>query len=252
MNARVIPCLLLKNEGLIKTVKFNKEIYIGDPINAIRIFNDKEVDELVFLDIEASKEGREPNFKYIEQLAGECFMPFAYGGGVSKLSHIRSLNALGVEKVIINTAAFKTENFIYEAVESFGSSTIVISIDLKKDIFGKYCVYTHSGKKKVSKNLKEIFNLINSWQVGEVIINSIDRDGTMKGYDEVLIKMATDILDMPVVALGGAGSLEDFKSVIKNSSASAVAAGSFFVFYGPHKAVLINYPSAQEINVINQ
>lgn len=252
MNVRIIPCLLLKNQGLIKTIKFNKETYVGDPINAIRIFNEKEVDELVFLDITATKEKRGPNLSYIQQLAGECFMPFAYGGGVTTIDHIKKLNSIGVEKVIINTAAFNDSEFINCAVKEFGSSTIVISIDVKKDFLGKYRVYTNGGSNKISKSLKEIFELINTWQVGEVIINSIDRDGMMCGYDEALIKLANDNLDMPVVALGGAGKIEDFKSIIKNTSVLAVAAGSMFVFYGPHKAVLINYPNSAQIAMINE
>jgi cyclase len=252
MNVRIIPCLLLKNQGLVKTLKFGKDTYVGDPINAIRIFNDKEVDELVFLDISATKENRSPKLSYIQQLASECFMPFAYGGGVTTIDHIKKLNSIGVEKVIINTAAFTDSEFINKAVKEFGSSTIVISIDVKKDFFGRYHIYTNGGSNKVSKSLKEIFELINEWQVGEVIVNSIDRDGTMNGYDEMLIKLATDTLDMPVVALGGAGKIEDFKNVIKNTSVLAVAAGSMFVFYGPHKAVLINYPTHEQIALINQ
>lgn len=252
MNFRIIPCLLLRNQGLVKTIKFKKEIYIGDPINAIRIFNDKEVDELVFLDILATREKRPPNLEYIKKLAGECFMPFAYGGGITNIDQIAELNAIGVEKIIVNSIAFSDASFVKRAVERFGSSTIVISIDVKKDFFGKYHVYTHGGTKKVSISLKEILNKINEWQVGEVIVNSIDKDGTMQGYDEFLIKLVTDVLDMPVIALGGAGVIKDFQSVIMNAGASAVAAGSFFVFYGPHKAVLINYPTNEQIKSINQ
>lgn len=252
MNFRIIPCLLLRNQGLVKTIKFKKEIYIGDPINAIRIFNDKEVDELVFLDILATREKRPPNLEYIKKLAGECFMPFAYGGGITNIDQIAELNAIGVEKIIVNSIAFSDASFVKQAVERFGSSTIVISIDVKKDFFGKYHVYTHGGTKKISISLKEILNKINEWQVGEVIVNSIDKDGTMQGYDEFLIKLVTDVLDMPVIALGGAGVIKDFQSVIMNAGASAVAAGSFFVFYGPHKAVLINYPTNEQIKSINQ
>lgn len=252
MNFRIIPCLLLKHQGLVKTVKFSKETYIGDPINAIRIFNEKEVDELVFLDILATKENRGPDLEYIKHLAGECFMPFAYGGGISSLEQIGELNAIGVEKVIINSAAFNSSDLINNAVERFGSSTIVISIDIKKDFFGNYHVYINGGAKKIALSLKEVLHKINEWQVGEVIVNSIDRDGMMKGYDEALIKYVTDILDMPVIALGGAGTINDFKSVVNYAGASAVAAGSFFVFYGPYKAVLINYPTLQQIKEINK
>jgi cyclase len=242
MSIRVIPCLLLKNQGLVKTVKFKNEIYVGDPINAIRIFNDKEVDELVFLDILASKENRNPNIAYISNLASECFMPFAYGGGITTLDQIAELNSIGVEKVIINSAAFLDETFIPKAVERFGTSSIVLSLDFKKDLFGNYNAYL---------SFKEILTKVNQWQVGEVIINCIEKDGVMNGYDEVLIKKASSELDMPLVALGGAGTLEHMKSAVSNAGASAVAAGSFFVFYGPHKAVLINYPSIEQLNVLN-
>lgn len=251
MSIRVIPCLLLKNQGLVKTVKFKNEIYVGDPINAIRIFNDKEVDELVFLDILASKENRNPNIACISNLASECFMPFAYGGGITTLNQIAELNSIGVEKVIINSAAFLDETFIPKAVERFGTSSIVLSLDFKKDIFGNYNAYILGGSKKVNLSFKEILTKVNQWQVGEVIINCIEKDGVMNGYDEVLIKKASSELDMPLVALGGAGTLEHMKSAVSNAGASAVAAGSFFVFYGPHKAVLINYPSIEQLNVLN-
>jgi cyclase len=247
MDVRVIPCLLLKNQGLVKTIKFKKDIYIGDPINAIKIFNDKEVDELVFLDIMASKENRPPNMGFIKDLAGECFMPFAYGGGISTLDQIGELNSIGVEKVIINSAAFSKPGFIEQAVDRFGSSTIVISIDVKKDLFGDYTIMTNGNTIKVRGKFNEILQKINDWRVGEVIVNSIDRDGTMQGYDEVLIKKSTEILDMPVVALGGAGSIQHFKNIIDKGGVLAVAAGSLFVFYGPHKAVLIQYPSKDEL-----
>lgn len=249
MSIRVIPSLLLSGQGLVKTVKFNKQTYIGDPINAIRIFNDKEVDELVFLDILATKEDREPNYEFIAKLAGECFMPLAYGGGIKSIEQIRKLNSIGVEKIIINTSAFLNPNFIKTAVDTFGSSTIVISLDVKKDFWGNYRVYTTKGTDKVNESLSQILQKINDWDVGEVIVNSIDRDGTMIGYDEALLRQITDVLTMPVVALGGAGKIEHLKSVIKNANVSAVAAGSLFVFYGSHKAVLINYPSQlKEIN----
>jgi cyclase len=251
MSIRVIPCLLLKNLGLIKTFKFKNEIYIGDPINAIRIFNDKEVDELVFLDISASKENRKPNISFIRNLASECFMPFAYGGGITTLDEIAELNSIGVEKVIINSSAFIDETFIPKAIDRFGSSSIVLSLDFKKDIFGNYSAYILSGSKKINLTFMELLNRVNQWQVGEVIVNCIERDGVMNGYDEVLIKKITNELDMPLVALGGAGSLEHMKSAVINAGASAVAAGSFFVFYGPHKAVLINYPNIEQLNVLN-
>lgn len=242
LKTRVIPCLLLKGEGLVKTVKFKNETYIGDPINAIKIFNDKEVDELVLLDILASREAKEPNFKYIESLAGECFMPLAYGGGVSKLEHIANLNSIGVEKVIINSAGINNPDFLRRAVDRFGSSSIVLSLDIKKNFMGKPYLYTHSGSKKVNLNILDFFDTINEINVGEIVINSIDHDGMMNGYNLELIKMISSRVTMPVVALGGAGKKSDFDDALK-AGASAVAAGSMFVYYGPHKAVLINYTS---------
>lgn len=249
MRARVIPTLLLKNKGLVKTIKFKNDQYIGDPINAIKIFNDKEVDELVFLDIQASKENRSPNFKYIELLAGECFMPLAYGGGVNTLNHISELNMIGVEKVIINSAGLQNPTFIKQAVDRFGSSSIVVSLDVKKNFWGKPALYTHGGSQLVNKGLFEMVELINKLNVGEIIINSIDHDGVMLGYNLELIKKVSSMVDMPVVALGGAGKMVHLKEALQ-AGASAVAAGSMFVFYGPNKAVLINYPSQQELGLL--
>lgn len=252
MSVRVIPCLLLKNNSLVKTVKFKNEAYIGDPINAIRIFNDKEVDELVILDISASMENKNPNFELIMSLASECFMPFSYGGGVNSIDHIEKLNSLGVEKVIINSAAFENEQFVIDAVKKFGQSSIVLSIDIKRDLFGNYSAYIFGGTKKVKYSLLELLKKANEWQVGEVIINCINRDGEMKGYDEQLFKLATKILNMPLVALGGAGTFSHMESLIRNTGISAVAAGSLFVYYGPHKAVLINYPNLVQLNELNK
>lgn len=243
MNIRIIPCLLLKNQSLVKTIKFKNEIYVGDPINAVRIFNDKEVDELVILDISATKEKRGPNFKYIKSLASECFMPFAYGGGITNLEQIAHLNTIGVEKVIINSQTFIEETFIINAVKHFGSSSIVVSIDVKKDIWGNYIVYHSGGSKKTNYSFKEILHKLNEWEVGEVILNSIDRDGMMVGYDKNLIKKTSEVLNMPLIALGGASSLENMREVVMDSGASAAAAGSLFVFYGKFNAVLINYPN---------
>jgi cyclase len=252
MSIRVIPCLLLKNQGLVKTINFKGDKYVGDPINAIRIFNDKEVDELVFLDILASKEKRGPNMTYVKALASECFMPFAYGGGITTLDQIAELNSIGVEKVIINSAAFLQDNFIVQAVERFGTSSIVLSLDFKKDFFGNYNAYILGGSKKINYSFKDILAKVNEWQVGEVIVNSIEKDGTMKGYDEILINKISSVVDMPIVALGGAGSIEHMKTVVDNAGASAVAAGSLFVFYGPHNAVLINYPSIKQLDLLNK
>ena len=248
LGARVIPCLLFRDESLVKTIKFKSPIYIGDPINAVKIFNDKEVDELVILDIMATREKRAPNFNYIKEIAGECFMPLAYGGGITSLSDIEELAKIGVEKVILSSFAVKNHNFLKAAVREFGSSTIVVCLDVKVNFWGKYGVYTDGGRVPSGEGPISIAKELEEIEVGELIVNSIDRDGTFKGYDLKLLKQITDVVNMPVVACGGAGSIEHFRSAITEGHVSAVAAGSFFVFHGPHKAVLIQYPSKIDID----
>ena len=239
----VIPCLLLKGKGLVKTIKFRNPTYIGDPINAIKIFNDKEVDELVFFDINASAEKRHPNLKLINEIAGECFMPLAYGGGITSMQDIEDLIKIGVEKVIISSHAVKNPSFIQKVVKEFGSSTIVVCLDVKKTFLGNYEIYINNGRKSTGKGPVKMAKVFEEIGIGELIINSIDKDGTYTGYDIGLLKMITDNVTMPVVACGGASTLEDFGEVVKKAAVSAVAAGSLFVFHGYHKAVLINYPN---------
>jgi cyclase len=246
LKPRVIPVLLLQNNGLVKTTKFKDPKYIGDPINAIKIFNDKEVDELVFLDIEASKGKRSIDYELISNIASECFMPLCYGGGIKDIESIRKILQLGVEKIAINSYAFENPDLIKEAALLFGTSTIVISIDVKKNIFGKYEIWTNGGTKKIKTGLNEAILNMEQLGAGEILINSIDKDGTMLGYDCKLIEQVSKLVSIPVVAAGGAGKILDFKNAI-NSGASAVAAGSMFVFHGKHKAVLITYPSRKEI-----
>lgn len=245
LETRVIPVLLLKDNGLVKTEKFKKYRYVGDPINAIRIFNEKEVDELILLDLEANNSGK-INFNLIERITSECFMPLCYGGGIQDIDTIRKILALGVEKIALNTFALNNLSFLKSAIEEFGSSTIVLSIDIKKNILGKYEIYTNGGKKKHSRSLEEVLISIEQLKVGEVLINSIDKDGTQSGYDLKLIKKVSELITMPVVACGGAGSIEDFK-LGKENGASALAAGSFFVFHGKFKAVLITYPERNKL-----
>jgi cyclase len=250
LRTRVIPCLLLQNKGLVKTIKFKDPTYVGDPINAIKIFNEKEVDELIFLDIEAAKEGRGPLMQRISEIATECFMPFCYGGGIKTLDQMRRILAAGAEKVAVNTQAILNPSLIKEASEEFGSQSVVVSIDVKKDIFKKYHVFEHAKKRTTKLDPVEFAVKMKEMGAGELMINSVDRDGTMQGYDVELLKKITSAVDIPVIACGGAGKIGDLCEVIKAGGASAVAAGSVFVFYGKHKAVLINYPSEQEIQEI--
>jgi cyclase len=244
---RVIPCLLLRNNGLVKTVRFRDTTYVGDPINAVKIFNEKEADELIFLDIDATKTGKEPSYAMIEKIASECFMPFSYGGGVKSIQTIEKIIKSGAEKIIINTEAFLNRDFIREAVKEFGSSTIVVSIDAKKKLLEGYTVHIKGGTVNTGKKVVGYAREMEDAGVGEIFINSIDRDGTMAGYDIELIRAVSDAVDVPVIACGGAGKLEDFSEAFREGGASAVSAGSFFVFHGKRRAVLITYPGYQEI-----
>lgn len=249
LRTRVIPVLLLRNKGLVKTIRFGASKYIGDPINAVKLFNDKEVDELVFLDIDASKEGRGPNFDLIKNIASECFMPLGYGGGITTLEDIKRLFSIGVEKVIINSAALKDLSLVTEAARIFGDQSIVVSIDVTKNFLGKYQTYSHA---KISHSRSNPLNYALEAEMagaGEIILNSVDRDGVMEGYDIKLIKLVTEATKIPVVACGGAGDLTDIKKAV-DAGASGVAAGSIFIYHGPHKGVLINYPTQSELKKI--
>lgn len=247
LRTRVIPCLLLKNKGLVKTVKFKNEKYVGDPINAVKIFNDKEVDELVFLDIEASKKGNEPDFEFLKKITREAFMPMGYGGGITNTEQIRNILYLGFEKVILNSIIFEKPEIILEASKLCGNQSIVVSIDVKKNIFGKYKVYSHKNNKKYDIDPVDMAIKAEKSGAGELIINSVDNDGMMKGYDTELIKLISEKVNIPVVAIGGAGKIDDLVDAVNIGKASAVSAGSMFVFHGPHKAVLINYPNKKEL-----
>lgn len=247
IHPRVIPCLLLKNDGLVKTVKFKNSAYVGDPINAVKIFNEKEVDELILLDIEASKNHKQPNYDFIHKIATECFMPFCYGGGITTFDQVQKIFRLGAEKVSINSAFIENGNIIKETSRSFGSQSIVVSIDVKKSITGKYRVYDHKRKKLLKTDPIEFSRKAESSGAGEILINSVDQDGMMAGLDIKLIKAVSKAVYIPVIACGGARSLPDIRQGIKEGGASAVAAGSMFVFQGKHKAVLINYPEYNEI-----
>lgn len=247
IRTRVIPCLLLKGQGLVKTIKFKDPTYLGDPINIVKIFNDKEVDELTFLDITATNENRKPPFALIESIASECFMPLGYGGGIRSLEDMKTLYNLGVEKISINSYAIENPAFIQAAADMAGSQSICVSMDVKKNFWGKYEVFTHSGSKGSGLDPIKWAKEAENRGAGELLINSIDRDGTMQGYDLELIKMVASSVNIPVVACGGARTTQDLADAVLKGGASAAAAGSMFVFQGPHRAVLISYPSAKEL-----
>jgi cyclase len=242
LNHRVIPCLLLSNGGLVKTRKFENGVYVGDPINAIRIFNEKEVDELVLLDIRASLEKRGPDYDLLKEIASECFMPLAYGGGIISIDQIRTLLRLGIEKVILNTALNRDPNFVREAVDTFGSQAITASIDVRRKLFGRYEVITLAGTEATGLTPVEAARKAEELGVGEILLTSIDAEGSMTGYDIDLLAQVSQSTNVPVIASGGAGKLDDFRTAVRAGHASAVSAGSMFVFYGPHRAVLITYP----------
>ncbi|PWG05476.1 AglZ/HisF2 family acetamidino modification protein [Polaribacter aquimarinus] len=247
---RVIPVLLLKNKGLVKTVKFNKSRYIGDPINAVKIFNDLEADELVFLDITASKEKRTISLDLVKEIGDEAFMPFAVGGGIKTLKDVEEILKAGAEKVVLNSVLHSNMNIISDVALKFGSQSVIASVDVKKNFFGKYVVYIKSGKKKIKTQLIDYVKMIESKGAGEIIINSIDNDGLMQGYDLELIKTISEVVDIPVIACGGAGNLGHFKEATQKSFASAVSAGSVFVYHGPRRGILINYPEKNELNKV--
>ncbi len=242
LRRRIIPCLLLKDKGLVKTIRFKESTYVGDPINAVKVFNQKEVDELVFLDILATRERRDPPLAFLSRIASECFMPFAYGGGIRSIETVRELLAVGVEKVVINSYAFENPDFIRTAAERFGSQSIVVSIDVKKTMFGKYVVCTEGGTRNTKKDPAEYAQQMAALGAGEIFLTSMDRDGMQQGYDLDLIRHVAPRVPVPVIACGGAGQVRHFSEAIHDAGASAVAAGSMFVFTGPHRAVLINYP----------
>ena len=243
---RVIPVLLIDNGGLVKSIRFRNHQYIGDPINAVKIFNEKEVDEIAILDISASREKRSPDIEQVKKIAGEAFMPLAWGGGINSLRQVQELVEAGVEKLIMNHSAIHNPSFISEAAKWTGSQSIVVSIDVKKNIWGKYRVYTANGAGKTSLDPAEFAQQMESAGAGEILLQDIDRDGCFSGYNLELIQLVSSKVSIPVIAASGAGSIADFSSAV-NSGASAVAAGSLFVLQRPHRAVLISYPTQQEL-----
>jgi cyclase len=239
---RVIPCLLLRGYGLVKTRKFKDPVYVGDPVNAVRIFSEKEADELVILDIDASKEGREPNYELIEEIAGECLMPIGYGGGITSLAQVKRLIRSGVEKVVVNsTAALGSMQVISDAAAAFGSQAVVGAIDVRRTMLKGYRIVARSATVETSLKLEEHCRALVAAGAGEIFLNDVDADGTMAGFDLKLVRRVAESVDVPVVACGGAGTIDHLSQAIREGGASAVAAGSMFVFHGKHRAVLINY-----------
>lgn len=249
LRSRIIPCLLVHNKGLVKTVNFKEPKYVGDPINAVKIFNEKEVDELIVLDIDASVEGRGPNFEMIKNLAAECRMPFCYGGGVTTVEQAKKIIELGAEKVALSSSAINNPDLLSEIGQEVGIQSVVVVIDVKKRGLltgGGYDIFTRNGKEKAKLKLKDFVFALNEIGIGEIVINSIDKDGTMSGYDLSLISMIREWTNFPITVLGGAGSIEDVKSLIETFKIIGAAAGSLFVFKGKYRAVLISYPNKEE------
>ena len=247
-RARVMPCLLLQDDVLVKTLKFSKPSYVGDAINAVRIYNELQVDELVFLDIGATKAGREPSYKILQEIATECFMPLAYGGGIRSVADARAVLGLGFEKVVVGTAAFEDPELIPRLADTFGSQAVVVSLDVRAKIFGKYEVYVRNGSVATHKEVRAFAQEAEALGAGEILLYSIDRDGTRSGYELSLIRKVSSAVNIPVIACGGANEVKDFGRAVHEAGASACAAGSMAVHFGPHRAVLINFPEGDVLD----
>lgn len=241
-----MPCLLMSNGALVKTVRFKSPTYVGDPVNAVRIFNQKEVDELVLLDIEATTHHRGIDYETLEKVVSECFMPICYGGGVNTLEDMRRLFSLGVEKISLGAAAFENPDLIRQASAEFGSQAIVVTLDVRKGLLGGYSVRTHQGRKDTRLHPVEAAKNMEKLGAGEILLNLIDRDGTWSGFDLKLIREVTNAIGLPVIVCGGAGSLQDVRSAVTEGRASAVAIGSMAVFQGKDLGVLIKFPTRKE------
>ena len=247
LRSRIIPCLLVHKRGLVKTVNFKDPKYVGDPINAVKIFNEKEVDELMVIDIDATVEGREPDFEMIRNIAVECRMPFCYGGGVKSVAHAKKIISLGAEKVAVSAAALQNTKLLKDIADAVGIQSVVVVIDIKKKkFFGGYEIVTHNGKKTADIKLERFLKELNEIGIGELVINSVDEDGKMNGYDFKLFDLIRKETDMPMTILGGAGSIDDIRVAIERYQTIGVSAGSLFVFKGKYRAVLISYPSIDE------
>lgn len=248
--ARVMPCLLLRNAALVKTIQFKNPSYVGDPINAIRIYNEKEVDELIFLDITATPEQKRPQLKLLSEIASECFMPVAYGGGVSRMDDVDAIFSVGIEKVAINSHAVAETSFVTRVADKYGSQAVVVSIDVKRSLLGRYEVYTHGGRKATGLEPTAWARQAEEAGAGEILLTSIDRDGTGKGFDVELLKRVTSAVTVPVIASGGAGKVDDCGIAVKEGGASAAALGSMAVYHGRNRAVLIGFPTRAELDQV--
>ena len=250
LRPRIIPCLLVHNKGLVKTVNFNNPKYVGDPINAVKIFNEKQVDELIVLDIDATVENRGPDYKMIENLAVECRMPLCYGGGVKTAAEAQRIFNLGVEKIAISSAAVEDPDLIRRIAQEVGNQSVVVVLDIKKNNQGIYEVWIQNGKKATGKSAIELVQQFENLGAGEIVLNSIDNDGLMKGYDFGLVDMMYKSVNIPITVLGGAGSLQDIGKLINKYNIIGAAAGSLFVFKGVYKAVLISYPNPEQKDLL--
>ena len=252
LRSRVIPCLLVQNKGLVKTVHFKNPKYVGDPINAVKIFNEKEVHELIVLDIDATAQNREPDFTMIKNLAAECRMPLCYGGGITTVEQAKKIISLGVEKIALSSAAVESPPLIKEIAKAIGKQSVVVVLDVKKKgLYGKYEIHTHNGKRATGKNPVEFASYLEELGIGEIVINSIDNDGLMKGYDMKLNEMIRNATNIPMTILGGAGALDHIKQALDILGIIGSGAGSLFVFKGVYKAVLISYPKHEEIEKLS-
>jgi imidazole glycerol-phosphate synthase subunit HisF len=247
---RVIPSLLLKNQGLVKTKKFRNPVYVGDPMNALRIFNEKEVDELALLDISETRFQAPLDIGFIRDVVSEAFMPISFGGGISTLQRMEELLKMGVEKVVLNSALKAGQALLKEGSAQFGAQSIVASMDVKSSLLRGYGMHINNGKERLKSSIVDLAHQYEDWGAGEILLNNIDREGTYQGYDLKLIELIASAVDIPVIASGGASNLSDFKSA-REQGASAVSAGSMFVFQRPNQAVLITYPNSQEIGQIS-
>lgn len=244
LRVRLIPALLLRHESLVKTVRFGKFTYVGDPVNTVRIFNELEVDELVFLDITASREGRGPNLKVLTEIANECFMPLSYGGGISSLDHAKAVFDTGFEKVVVNSHAAADPSLVTQIARQYGSQAVVASIDVKSGWLGRQTVRTCGGRRNTRLNPVEWARELERLGAGEVLLTSIDREGTWQGFDLELVKRVTDAVSIPVIAHGGAGTVGHIREVVEAANASAVALGSMVVFQKQGMGVLVHFPNA--------